>query len=246
MKKTLWLVTLIFGLSLTQSFAKPLGGSSLAMITSVEGKAKVLPAHGIKKHQAKVGENLFAGDQLISYRNTKVLITFLDDSKIILNENASLLLESNTRLKHERGEIYYRIVKRSKSRGLQVETPFSIIGIKGTEFIIRFDKEGEISLNEGLIEVRSLGAQFELHQKKSNNKFDTFQQKQDLEFSKYQEQQKQGFTTYVKKFDLHVHKVISFKSAQHCQQNCEKQVIEKSITPDIMKQFKSYQFMMGR
>ena len=244
--KKIWLLTVLLGLFISQSIAETVEIFPIAIITKIEGKAKILSAHSIKKHKASVGEGLLEGDRLISYGDTKVLITLLDESKIILNENAELLFSSDTRLKHEHGEVYYHIVKRSQSRGLEVETPFSIIGIKGTEFIVRFDEEGEISLNEGLIGVHSLGAKFELHQKKSSSDFEQFQQTQDKSFSEYQRQQEEGFKTYVKQFDLHANKVIHFKNSKNCQQNCEKQVIEEDITSEIARHFKSYQMMIGK
>ena len=246
MKKLFVILVLVGTLFLVQSAADTLESFPIAIITKIDGKAKILPAGSFKKHEAMVGEGLLMGDRLFSYKDTKILVTLLDDSPIILNENAELLFSSNRRLKHEHGEIYYRIVKRSKSRGLQVETPFSIIGIKGTEFIVRFDDEGEIALNEGLIGVNSLGEAFELHQKKSISDFEKYKKQQNAEFAEYQRQQEEDFTSYVKQFDLHSNKVIRFKSAKNCKQNCEKQVLQEDLTPEIAKHFKSYQMMVGQ
>jgi len=246
MKNPFVVLVLIGTLFLVQTAADTLEAFPIAIITKIDGTAKILPADSFKKHKAKVGEGLLVGDTLFSYKDTKVLVTLLDDSPIILNENAELLFSSDRHLNHEHGEIYYRIVKRSKSRGLQVETPFSIIGIKGTEFIVRYDQEGEIALNEGVIGVSSLGEAFELHQKKNISDFEKYQKQQDAEFAEYQRQQEEDFTSYVKQFDLHSNKVIRFKSAQNCKQNCEKQVLQEDFTPEIAKHFKSYQMMIGQ
>jgi len=246
MKITWFVIVFVLGLSVSNVCASVVETSPIAIITKIEGKAKVLPAAGIKKHKAHVGEGLLEGDRLISYQNTRILITLSDTSKIILNENAALLFKNNVHFNHMQGEIYYRIEKRQRRRGLQVETPFSIIGIKGTEFIVRFDTEGEIALNEGLIGVHSLSEQFELYEKKSDNDFKAFEKEQNDAFKAYQQQQEEGFRTYVKEFDLHANKVIRFSNANQCQQSCEKKVTQENITPEIAKHFKSYQMMIGQ
>jgi len=218
----------------------------IATIILIEGKAKILPANSIKKHRAIVGEGLLDGDKLIAYANTKVLITLLDDSKVILNENAELLLSSNTNFQQKGGEIYYNITKRGKSRGLKVETPFSIIGIKGTEFIVNFEDQGHIALNEGLVGITSPGADFELYQEKKLSDFEKYQQQQKQGFEEYKRKIEDEIAAYVKKFDLKQKKMLTFGTSKNCKADCEKQVIEDDFSVEIIERFKSYQAMVGQ
>jgi len=218
----------------------------IATIMLIEGKAKILPANSIKKHRAIIGEGLLDGDKLIAYADTKVLVTLLDNSKVILNENATLLLSNNTNFKQEGGEIYYSITKRTNSNGLKVETPFSIIGIKGTEFIVNFEDQGRIALNEGLVGITSPGGDFELYQEKALSDFEKYQQEQRQGFEEYKRKIDDEIAAYVKRFDLKAHKMLTFGDAKNCKSDCEKQVVEDDFSQDIIMRFKSYQEMVGR
>ncbi len=217
----------------------------IATIVQIEGKAKILPASSIKKHTATVGEGLLEGDKLIAYADTKVLISLLDNSKIILNEGAELLFSSDTHLKHERGEVYYQITQRTKSKGLNVETPFSIIGIKGTEFIVNFEGEGQIALNEGLVSVTSPGTDFELYQAKELSEFEKYQREQDAAFEAYKRETEDQIAAYVKSFELQANKMLTFSAASDCKESCESRVAEQDFTQEIIDQFETYQAMSG-
>ena len=218
----------------------------IATIVTIEGKAKILPANSIKKHRAIIGEGLLDGDKLMTYVDTKVLITLLDDSKVILNENAELLLSDNSTFRQEQGEIYYRISKRAKSRGLKVETPFSIIGIKGTEFIVSFEDQGRIALNEGLIGITSRGGDFELYQEKELSDFEQYQKQQKQDFEAYKSKTDDTIAAYVKSFDLKQKKMLIFGASKNCKADCEQQVVEDDFSQEIVERFNSYQAMIGQ
>ena len=218
----------------------------VATIIKIEGKAKILPVYSIKKHRAKVGEGLLKGDKLITYANTTVLIKLLDKSKIILNENVEMILSSNTAIRQESGEVYYKITKRSKNLGLKVATPFSIIGIKGTEFLVNFENEGQVALNEGLVGITSPGDDFELYQESVLSDFEKYQQQQDAEFEAYKRKTEDQIAAYVQSFDLQANKMLTFTSPSDCKERCEKRVEEVSFTEEVIKRFEQYQEMAGQ
>jgi len=217
--------------------------TQFAIILKIEGKAKVLSAESIKKHKAVIDEALFQGDKLITYADSKVLIELGDKSKLVLNENAELTLVDRETLRQGSGEVYYKIEKRANSQGLKVETPFSIIGIKGTEFIVNSDENGEIALNEGLIGVEALHAAFELHKKKVMADYEAFKNKQMQEFEAYKAQAHEEVVTYVKAFDLQESKMLRFGDASDCEEDCESKVNELDFTDETKRRFKSYQAM---
>lgn len=213
----------------------------LATLMSLEGKVKVLSNKSIKKHTAKVNDVLYKGDKLITYVNSKVLLQLNDASTIILDANAELVFNDNTHLSQNSGEVYYQITSRPKHQGLQVETPFSIIGIKGTEFIVNFKDEGQIALNEGLVGITSPNAAFELYQEKKLSDFEKFQAKQQSDFKAYKQKFEDQIAAYVKSFELRSHKMLTFNKADACKESCEKQVVEAEFTQDINAKFQAYQ-----
>lgn len=230
---------LVLNLSADEDTPFPVG-----TIMKIDGKAKILPAMSIKKHRAKVGEGLLKGDRLLTYRDTKVLVKLLDDSKVVLNENVELLFANEDDLEQKSGEVYYKIRSRGKSSGLKVKTPFSIIGIKGTEFLVNFENEGEIALNEGVIGVASYDEAFELYQQKVEQDFERYQREQEAGFEAYQRRFDEQEARYVKSFELQANKMLRFNAASQCSKNCEKQVVEEGLSDDIKARFKAYQEMI--
>jgi len=214
---------------------------SLASIVKIEGRVKVLSKNSIKKRKPTVGEFLQKGDKLITYRQSKVYIALIDNSKIILDENSELTLINSKRLKQEAGEIYYKIKKRHGAKGLKIETPFSIIGIKGTEFIVNSTGDGQIALNKGLLGIEALRASYELHKERVLNEFEEYKRKQDIAFERYVNQAQDDIVSYVKELSLESSKVLHFKHSNNCKNDCESYVSEKKITDNIQKRFKKYQ-----
>jgi hypothetical protein len=219
--------------------------NALVRIAKIEGKVKVLTASSIKKHTAVVGELLFQGDKLITYADSKAVVLTGDNSKLALNENSELTFKDIQTLEQVSGEVYYNIQKRAHSKGLKVETPFSIIGIKGTEFIVVANEtDGEIALNEGLIGVESLQADFELHKQKIMQEYEAFKNRQMEEFEAYKAQGQDDVVTYVKAFDLHASKILRFDDASNCKEECESRVNESDFTDKTAKRFKFYQALI--
>jgi len=220
--------------------------NALAVIVQIDGKAKLLPNESIKKHKAKLGESLQAGDKLITYKDAKVILRLLDNSNIILNESSEITVISETSLEQESGEIYYKIKKRTKSKGLKVKTPFSIIGIKGTEFIVNTANDGQIALNEGLVGIESLRADFELHKKQIMDEFNEYKRKQDKEFAKYKNPTGEEVVSYVKEFDLEASHVLNFGDKSNCDIECESYVTDDMFDEEIEEMFSDYQQMLAK
>lgn len=217
---------------------------SLAVIKKIEGKAKVLSKSSIKKHKAFSGEVLHEGDTLITYKETKVLVQLQDCSNLILNASSELSFIDKENLKQRRGEVYYKIKTRQASQGLKIETPFSIMGIKGTEFIVDTNGTGQIALNEGLVGIESLHADFELHKKKVMQAFEKFKTEQNTGFEAYKAEAEGKVISYVKTFDLEAGKVLNFSQAEHCEKDCESKVDETDISDELSKRFEMYADMI--
>jgi len=218
-----------------------IGSAAVAVVLKMEGKAKLLPANSLKKHRLKVGEHVAAGDQLFTYADSSAVLKFNDASVVVLDENARLLLHSELSLQQKSGAVYYRIEKRSRSGGLKVETPFSIIGIKGTEFIVDFKGSGRIALNEGVVAVTSPQERFELYRQREMSDFERYQQQQDRGFKAYKRRIEEQIAAYLVSFDLQRQQMLTFQDAGHCKEACGSQVFEEGFTPEIKARFKYYQ-----
>ncbi len=218
---------------------------SLAVIIKVEGKAKILSASSIKKRTVLADTLLFQGDKLITYADSTIIIKLADGSKLVLNEDSALTFVDEKSLIQGSGEVYYKIQRRAHLSGLTVKTPFSIIGIKGTEFIVEAKgKAGVVALNEGLIGIESLQAAFELHKQKIMSEYEAFKNRQMQGFEAYKAQADKEVVNYVKAFDLHASKLLRFTDASGCREDCESRVDESDFTDTTAQRFASYQAMI--
>ncbi len=218
--------------------------TSVAVIVKIDGKAKVLSKESIKKHKANQGEALFEGDKLITYKDATVLVELEDSSQVVLNASSELSFVNTRNLKQHSGEIYYKIKSRKATKGLKVETPFSIMGIKGTEFIVDANGKGQIALNEGLVGIESLHANFELHKAKLMEEYEKFVTEQNAAFEAYKAELEGKEISYVKSFDLEAGKVLNFSEADTCKEACESKVSEEVIPEDLIKRFEMYNEML--
>lgn len=182
------------------------GNDVIGTITKIQGKVKVLKDGEIRKITATENQELFKNDLIITYTKAMANVKLKDGSKITLNQKSKLSLISNNNIKQESGKVYYNIQKRGIN-GLKVTTNFSIIGVKGTQFIIT-DEEGNksLSLKEGLVGVSSLTKEFELHKKSIYDEMEAFKK----EFQSYKKEENKEFLEYTKSFDLQENQTISF------------------------------------
>ena len=156
-----------------------------------------------------------AGDTLLTYRNAKVVLTMKDKTKIVVNEYAKLELLSQDEFAQSGGKVFFKVSKRKSGKGLKVKTPFAIIGVKGTQFVVTdSDKDKSLALNEGLVGVDSpTGDKFAVLDK---DKLDAAVGSSGgpnaalAEFEKYKKDLMAEFTEYVKSFDLNPGKKLSF------------------------------------
>lgn len=239
------LVTLVWTMPLNAQDDCSSQKQAIATVITIEGKAKVLSKESITKHRAVKGERLFEGDKIMTGTAAMVIIKLKDDSKLILDEASELLFLGADRLRQETGEVYYKIKKRVESKGLKVETSFSIIGVKGTEFIVNLREKGEVALNEGLIGIESLQAEFELHKKKVMQEYEKYKQEQMDGFEAYKSQLEDETISYVKAFDLEAGRVLKFSDAKQCEESCSSHVSEKELSSELKERFEAYKAMLS-
>lgn len=196
--KLLLLIVLLFSFTL--------GNDVVGIITKIQGKVKILKDGEIRKTSAIEKQELYKNDLIITYKKAMANIELTDGSKITLAQKSKLSLKDNNNVKQENGKIYYNIQQRG-SIGLKVATNFSIIGVKGTQFIIT-DEDGNksLSLKEGLVGVSSLDKEFELHKQSIYDEMDAFKK----EFENYKEKEHKEFLEYTKSFDLEENQTINF------------------------------------
>ena len=156
--------------------------SYVGMITSVSGTVEIGRSGSARAVPAKLGDSLFAGDNVKTRAGSMAQITLRDNSKVVVAENTSMRVSKftlnrkterrNTLLNLFRGKIRVLAMKmiRLTSSGARrpwrnanftVKTPTAVVGVKGTEFIISTDvaankKFTNLIVVDGLVEARGI------------------------------------------------------------------------------------------
>ena len=184
----------------------------IGSVTSVTGSVKVKSEGSIKKSKVKVGQELREGDLVTTSRKGKTAIKLKDGSSVVLDVSSSVHFAANNAINQKGGKVFYNITSRDAKNSLKVKTPFAIIGIKGTTFVINSsEKNKSVALKEGKIGVSSATSQsFELYTKEVLAQYNTYINEQMEGFDKFKGIKKPK-PVITKEFDLEAGNVISFE-----------------------------------
>lgn len=182
----------------------------VATIKSVKGVVKRLEEGSIKKVKVMAGDVIQEGDMIITYQTGQALIELLDGSKVVVDEGAKIRFPSISEISQEEGAIYYEIIRRSAQSGLKIRTPFAIIGIKGTIFVVNAGASATVSLKEGVIGIATVQEAFELHRKRVLEEYERFKMQQEKAFEAYKQAQQEEIVEYVREFELEAGKTVFF------------------------------------
>ena len=143
------LCLLLFGCWIVASTAPAAAQSAIGQIKSVSGS--VFIQRGGVSTPARLGDHLREADRLVTEKDGTVGITFIDNSMMSLGPESTLSLD---RFRFDqtthagafdsslmRGTLAVKsgqIVKQ-KPEAMTVRTPASILGVRGTEFVVRVD-----------------------------------------------------------------------------------------------------------
>lgn len=144
MKKAL-IAVLGCALSVQSAMAAEIGRIKRAVgVVSVErGKTKLAPAPGLQ---------LISGDRLITGKNGQLSLTFIDDTRFSLGPNSNISVDQfDYNRTTQTGNFVTRVnrgslavvsgqIARSKQDAMKVRTPTSLLGVRGTRFIVEVPK----------------------------------------------------------------------------------------------------------
>ena len=192
-------------------------------IESFNGNVKIKSEGSIKKKKVTSSLDIYAGDLIISSRDSSVAIKLVDGSDIVLAELSAVHFTSLHQAQQIEGKILYSITSRDAKNSLKIKTPFAVIGIKGTKFIVDATEDSSVMLKEGLIGVSSLNEDFKLYRKKLDDEFNAFKAQSQGAIQKekdaFEEYKNSSYTKYqepitTKEFDLQALHRISFNGNQ--------------------------------
>jgi len=211
-------------------------GEIVGVVNGVKGIVKVKSQNSIKKTKVKAGYMIKSGDLIVTSSNAFAKLKLKDKSQIVLDKSSSIFFNSVYNVKQKDGKVYYKITSRDAKNSLKIKTPFAIIGIKGTTFIVNATNNASVALKEGLIGVESIKEEFELYRKKTQKQFEDFMAKQQSAYELYKQVQEPGFAEKTKEFDLQERTTVVFD---------KNKVKEKAWTKEDDEEFEYFEKLMS-
>jgi len=193
---------------------------TIGNVQSFQGNVKIKHENSIRKSKIKVNQNIEAGDLIITAKGASVSLKLADNSTLVMDALSTIHFTSLYQAEQNGGKVLYKITSRDAKNSLKITTPFAVIGIKGTTFIVNATQESSVSLKEGLIGITSIQEAFELYRKNIEKAFDEYKHKDDAAiqqhldafeaFKKSQSSQDEVKPVITKEFDLKAGNRVSF------------------------------------
>ena len=155
MKKIIIIIFTLLFTSLSLAFAQ----DSVALTLKVKGNVELNRAE--KNSKIKTGEILLNNDQLESKEDSYAAIKFVDGSSIVkLFPNSILRIKTekkddqlNKKSYLQVGNLWSKVIK--KTGVFEIETPTTVVSVKGTNFLLKVGKNGftELYTLEGKVRI---------------------------------------------------------------------------------------------
>ncbi len=183
---------------------------SVGSVELVKGNVKIKSEGSFKKSKLSLGSEIKSGDLIMTSRKATAVIRLRDGSALALDERSTLHFASLNSAEQKKGRIYYKITSRDAKNSLKIKTPFAIIGIKGTTFIVEAGDSSSVKLKEGLVGIESQKEEFKLYRKTVLQEYNNYISKQQSEFEKFKNKKNEKVALITKEFDLQAGNSISF------------------------------------
>ena len=183
----------------------------IGLVQKSDGNVKVKSEGSFKKSKVNTGYEIKSGDLITTAKKANVVLKLVDGSVLVLDASSSIHFKDDKNAEQTNGKVFYKITSRDAKNSLKIKTPFAIIGIKGTTFIVNADEnEASVKLQEGLIGIASIKEDFELYRKDLQKQFNNFMKEQKSAFEEFKQAQRSGFAEITKEFDLKAGNTVSF------------------------------------
>jgi hypothetical protein len=190
------------------SYAQPIAGN----IERFEGKVILYPFGSVKGKPAANNLNFNVKDSIRTFQKSIAFLKFIDDSKIVLEENSILYVRDITNLNVKKGKVVFEIQKQGNKEGVKIATKTAIIGVKGTKFLLSVNNdEINVVLKEGEISVKAVKGDFKRYVKKEEEDFDKFVKDTKESYEDYKKKMQEEFVEFVKEFTMKDEMAVTIK-----------------------------------
>ncbi|MBU0730080.1 MAG: FecR family protein, partial [Proteobacteria bacterium] len=185
------LISLILTLFAVPAFAAQQAGQ----ISKYEGPVSIYRDGAVRGEKVIANDQpLFVGDSVKTKRGGRAFISFVDGSKIVLQEDSSLLVKNLENANVAQGTVLFEIKKRGQAQGLLITSATVTMGVRGTRFAVSNAEDNvSIFLKTGELEIGALEGEFKKQKEDLEKDFKEMQEKMKKDFQNTQAQMKAYF-----------------------------------------------------
>ena len=181
-----------------------------------------------------------------------ILVTGPDGRAVVrMGDSGYIVVEKNSRIEVDRekdhahllrqitGIIYYAVnIIKGPKQPLEIRTATATIGVRGTRFLLTdLPERKEIGVRKGLVNVASLGEEFEIHKKTQEGEFEAYKREakeaiaeEKRKFLEYKAKEAREFIEYKREFGLSANRMATFDGNR---------VDEKPLSDETLKDMES-------
>lgn len=187
--------------------------SGLAELIKIEGLVSIKPAGKIvRQTPKKLPFPLCQGDEVHTFSG-RALVSDPAKDTIVVDADSVLAIKGRNTLGVNKGNVLFEIQKRTGANPVQVATRLTVIGVKGTRFLVSDQgKSLSVTMDEGVVDVKSTTGSIRFFREKAVQEqleFETFKREGQLAletekkaFETYKENQQREFVGYVRNIEL--------------------------------------------
>jgi hypothetical protein len=208
MKKLTFLSLVLAALTAT---AFSIENVSLGEIAAVEGKVSVYKGNEVRGETVKKqGFKLFKNDRIKTSRLSKAYISLSDQSKIVVLEKSVLSIDDFRKLSPGEGKVIFRINKTDAAEGVQIGLQTTVIGVKGTTFLVEVDENidgigvpaAKVYLQEGELSFTSVEGEFKRYVEQVEEEYRNYLKETMNDYDSYIKEMTEESVEYVKEFSI--------------------------------------------
>jgi hypothetical protein len=144
------MLRLPFALGIAALVTASSSAAEIARIKQASGAAAI--ERGAQRLKPTPGVHLLAGDRLVTGKNGRISLTFIDNTRFALGPNSRVSVsEFQYDRTRQRGSFVTRVdrgslaivsgrIAKSNRDAMKVRTPNSLLGVRGTKFIVEVPK----------------------------------------------------------------------------------------------------------
>jgi len=201
--------------------------ADVGVLIKKKGFVKIKSTNSIRKKSVNVGYKIKNGDTIYTYNSLAVIK--LNDNSIIKLDRFTIIKFLSENINQSKGRAYYHIIHQN-IKELAVSTPYTIVGVKGTIFVVSTLKNNNfVALKKGRVSLTAKKGKYAIH-KNIKDEFAQYKSEMIVGFNEYKKQLQKEFIEYKKSFELESGKMATFEG---------KNVYEKKIDPKLFEYFEN-------